>query len=250
MQCDALVYGKIVATERISEPWEGLEDGAVFDFDQLPKHGERAVIRYSRDTRLPKDDLDAVFEALKGQDLLRNMLDKPFHVVKIRKQVNDTYLLDLAVDDGKQTVTLDWRQLFSLFFAERRITTWNLQSDRAPGWRTGIVSTMNGPPSVERGCDDCLIATAKDNTEEEESRTFTSEIREQRISNRKILAGGGDAKRHLRRHRIRRLHRYLLHRGLVFDDEFVLREAEVMRRIDDVRFHAVDENSSDDEGSM
>ena len=70
------------------------------------------------------DDLDAVFEALKSQDLLRNMLDKPFHVVQIRKQVNDTYLLDLTVDDGKQTVTLDWRQLFSLFFAERRITTW------------------------------------------------------------------------------------------------------------------------------
>ena len=65
-----------------------------------------------------------MFEALKGQDLLRNMLDKPFHVVQIRKQVNETYLLDLAVDDGKQTVTLDRRQLFSLFFAERRITTW------------------------------------------------------------------------------------------------------------------------------
>lgn len=40
--------------------------------------------------------------------------------MQIRKQVNDTYLADLTVDDGEQTVALDWRQLFSPFFAEEK----------------------------------------------------------------------------------------------------------------------------------
>lgn len=61
-----------------------------------------------------------MFEALKSQDVLRNMLEKPFQVVHIRKQVNDTYLPELTVDDQQQTVSLNWRQLFSLFFAEER----------------------------------------------------------------------------------------------------------------------------------
>ena len=36
--------------------------------------------------------MDTVFEALNNQDVLRNMLKKSFHVVQIRKQVNDTFL--------------------------------------------------------------------------------------------------------------------------------------------------------------
>lgn len=109
-----------MATEEISEPSEGLTHDAVFKFERFSEHGERAVFRYSLETRLSKDDLDYVFEALKHQDVLRNMLKKPFHVVQIRKQVNDTYLPDLIVDDQEQTVSLNWKQLFSLFFAEER----------------------------------------------------------------------------------------------------------------------------------
>lgn len=61
-----------------------------------------------------------MFEALKDQGVLRNMLKKPFQVVQIRKQVNDTYLPELIVDDREQTISLNWRQLFSLFFVEEK----------------------------------------------------------------------------------------------------------------------------------
>ena len=109
-----------MATGETSEPSEGLRHDAVFKFERFSEHGERAVFRYSLETRLSEDDLDYVFEALKQQDMLRNIVKKPFHVVQIRTQVNDTYLPDLIVDDQEQTVSLNWKQLFSLFFAEER----------------------------------------------------------------------------------------------------------------------------------
>ena len=61
-----------------------------------------------------------MFEALKSQDVLRNMLEKPFQVVQIRKQANDIYLPELTVDDREQTISLNWRHLFSFFFGEER----------------------------------------------------------------------------------------------------------------------------------
>ena len=102
------------------EPWEGTRDDAVFKFQRFAEDGQRAVFRYSPEACLTKDYLDTVFESLRNQDLQRNMLEKPFHVVQIRKQVNDTYLPDLIVDDGEQTVTLDWRRLFAPFFGEEK----------------------------------------------------------------------------------------------------------------------------------
>lgn len=95
-------------------------------------------------------------------------------------------------------------------------------------------------------CDGCLVATAKDITEEEEMRTRASEARQIRISNRIILANCADVKRRLRRSRIRFLHRDLLHQDLKADDEFGLRESAAMRRIDSVRFQALDEDADED----
>lgn len=81
-------------------------------------------------------------------------------------------------------------------------------------------------------------------------RTRASEIRQKRISNRIILASCADVKRRLRRNRIQLLCRESLHQDLVTDDDFDLRERAAMRRIDDVRFQALDEDASDYEDSM
>ena len=106
-------------------------------------------------------------------------------------------------------------------------------------------------PTIERMCDNCLVATAKDIKEEEELRTRASEVRQKRISNRIILANCADVKRRLRRNRIRFLYRDLLHQDLVPDDAFGLSETVAMRRIDDVRFQALDEDADgDDHNSM
>ena len=81
-------------------------------------------------------------------------------------------------------------------------------------------------------------------------RTRASEIRQKRTSNRIILASCADVKRRLRRNRIQFLCRDLLHQDLAADEEFDLRERAAMRRIDDVRFQALDEDASDCEESM
>ncbi|KAJ8111944.1 hypothetical protein OPT61_g5587 [Boeremia exigua] len=45
---------------------------------------------------------------------------RPPHYLKIREAVNDTELVDLAIDVEAREISFDWRRTFSLFFVEQR----------------------------------------------------------------------------------------------------------------------------------
>ena len=98
-------------------------------------------------------------------------------------------------------------------------------------------------------CDGCLVATAEDDTEEGHLLRRASEVIVRRADNRDTLGTCVDTKICLRRDRILNLHRNLLHQDLVIDQQLVLNESTAMQRIDDVRFHALDEDFSEDEES-
>ena len=105
------------ATAAVKTGWGGPTYGANFVFEQFSDHGDQAVFRFS----CPYGrDADALFEALKDQELLHKVLKTKCHEVRIRKRVNEVSMPDLLVDDKERTVALDWRQLFSHFFAEER----------------------------------------------------------------------------------------------------------------------------------
>ena len=50
------------------------------------------------------------------------MLVKPTQVVIIRGHVGDIYLPGLQVDVEEMTMGFDWKTLFSLFFAEEKLS--------------------------------------------------------------------------------------------------------------------------------
>ena len=45
---------------------------------------------------------------------------KPYHQMSMRQRINHIPLPDLIVDVVDHTLALDWRQLFSRFFAEEK----------------------------------------------------------------------------------------------------------------------------------
>lgn len=45
---------------------------------------------------------------------------RPPHYIKIREAVNDTELVDLAINLEAREISFDWRRTFALFFAEQR----------------------------------------------------------------------------------------------------------------------------------
>ncbi|KAJ4985661.1 hypothetical protein SVAN01_08836 [Stagonosporopsis vannaccii] len=45
---------------------------------------------------------------------------RPPHYIKIREAVNDTELVDLAIDLEAREISFDWRRTFALFFVEQR----------------------------------------------------------------------------------------------------------------------------------
>ena len=49
---------------------------------------------------------------------LKNMLIKPCHIVQIRDTVNDIYLPKFNVNSEEPSLRVDWKAMFSLFFAE------------------------------------------------------------------------------------------------------------------------------------
>lgn len=96
--------------------WEGLTYNGSFAFEQFSENGDQAIFRYSS---CPDCYTSAMFEALKDQQLLRNVMKVPYHEVRMHQRVNYMRLPDLVVNDKEHTLALDWRQLFSRFFAGR-----------------------------------------------------------------------------------------------------------------------------------
>lgn len=97
--------------------WEGLAYSGSFTFEQFSENGDQAVFRYSCS---PDHHTSAMFEVLKDQQLLRNVMKTPYHEVRMHQRVKDMRLPDLVVSDREHTLALDWRQLFSRFFAEEK----------------------------------------------------------------------------------------------------------------------------------
>lgn len=60
-----------------------------------------------------------MFEVLRDQQLLRNVMKTPLHEVRMHGRVKFMRLPDLVTNDKEYTLALDWRQLFSRFFAGR-----------------------------------------------------------------------------------------------------------------------------------
>lgn len=52
---------------------------------------------------------------------VRGLLVEPRHFVRVRGRINDTPLSGMTVDKDKRTLQVDWRQLFSIFFAEEKL---------------------------------------------------------------------------------------------------------------------------------
>ena len=47
-------------------------------------------------------------------------MEKPYHQMSMRQRINHIPLPDLTVDVVEHTLALDWRQLFSRFFAQEK----------------------------------------------------------------------------------------------------------------------------------
>lgn len=113
-------HGASTAREKLSTSWwdDGLSYSGSFTFDRVSEEeGHRAVFRCDG----PSDMYTAnLFKALKDQELLQKVMMKPYHQMSLRQRVNYIPLPDLVVDVVDQTLELDWRQLFSRFFAQEK----------------------------------------------------------------------------------------------------------------------------------
>ena len=106
------------AREKLSISWwEGLSYSGSFTFERFSEQRHRAVIRCD----LPSDSYTSnLFQTLKDQELLQNVMKKPYHQMSMRQRINHIPLPDLIVDVVEHTLALDWRQLLSGFFAEEK----------------------------------------------------------------------------------------------------------------------------------
>lgn len=68
---------------------------------------------------------------------------RPPHYIKIREAVNDTELIDLAIDVEAREISFDWRQTFALFFVEQH-----------------FIMLAEGSPAKQRAYDPDLAAAA------------------------------------------------------------------------------------------
>ena len=108
------------ASEKLSISWwDGLSYSGSFTFEQFSEQRHRAVFRCDR----PSDSYTSnLFQALKDQELLQNVMTKPYYQMSMRHRINHIPLPDLIVDVVEHTLALDWRQLLSRFFAEEKKT--------------------------------------------------------------------------------------------------------------------------------
>lgn len=67
-----------------------------------------------------EDSILSELDARTQRDV-RNLLVEPSHFVRVRGRINDTPLSGMTVDKDKRTLQVDWRQLFSIFFAEEKL---------------------------------------------------------------------------------------------------------------------------------
>ena len=104
------------AREKLSISWwEGLSYSGSFTFEKFSEQRHRAVFRCDR----PADSYTSnLFQTLKDQELLQNVMEKPYHQMSMRQRINHIPFPDLIVDVVEHTLALDWRQLFSRFFTQ------------------------------------------------------------------------------------------------------------------------------------
>ena len=107
--------------------WEGLSYGGSFTFEKFSEQPHRAVFRCD-----PSDSHTNLFQALKDQELLQNVMEKPYHQMSMRQRINRIPLPDLIVDVVEHTLELDWRHLFSRFFAQEKKKIASRRENRFP----------------------------------------------------------------------------------------------------------------------
>ena len=86
-----------------------------FGFLRLSSDGERAIYGHGLPTG---DDL---LERLVTDNGTRAMLEEPFHTVRIGRKITDVHLPNPSVDINLGTIAVDWKALFSVFFAEEKL---------------------------------------------------------------------------------------------------------------------------------
>lgn len=86
-----------------------------FSFDRLSHDGRTAFFRSSGSGEI---DQGLIFDCL--EELSPDALNNGNQLVQIRSLVHDIFIPDLKVDKTSKEISFDWRNLFSLFFAEEK----------------------------------------------------------------------------------------------------------------------------------
>jgi hypothetical protein len=100
---------------------------------------------------LSGEDKTNYLAALRDHTSIGRGYRPPFYL-KLREAVNDTELVDLAVDIEAREISFDWRRTFALFFVEQRFI---MLAERGAGKRTvydaDLVAAMSRTTAVTNG---------------------------------------------------------------------------------------------------
>ena len=128
LRVEAYCYGKPLHNHRDGEcytlgfdecsPEIRVDADVRFEFFKVSVDGERAVFKPSKGSKANESSIR--LEVLNISHATNSMLIKPTHMVKIGKQVNDTYLPNLTINRGERTFALNWKLMFSIFFIEEK----------------------------------------------------------------------------------------------------------------------------------
>lgn len=91
-----------------------------FSFDRLSKDGQLAFFQsdatFFQSSGSGEIDQDLIFDRI--DELSPDEINDGHQLVRIRSSVHDIYIPDLEVDKTSKEISLNWRNLFSIFFAE------------------------------------------------------------------------------------------------------------------------------------
>lgn len=96
-----------------------------FGFDRLENDGEVAVFK-NKDSaeEFMSEIMQRVWYCING-----STIERPEHLVCFRRAVNDTDIPGVAVDKEQREIRLDWRAMYSEFFAEDKLTSYYFEQN-------------------------------------------------------------------------------------------------------------------------
>lgn len=202
-----------------------------FGFLHLSGGGQRAIYGHGLPTG---DDL---LQKLATNEGTRVMLEEPFHTVRIAQRTTDVHLPNLGVDTNLGTIALDWRELFSIFFAEEKLSQTLFEQTAVIPHSSNVLPQPHSSVRLRQFLDDTIISPSHRKLPhvlqfQPLLERMLSEHRHRRsacLPHFKPLSRTGHAKRAARRVRLAHFTPLLLPgRSLTIDEDYRIQEAHIM----------------------